>query len=37
MFLKVKSRLYPQLKDLDEILGGPSAWENAQITDGIIL
>ncbi|KAH7710750.1 DNA-directed RNA polymerase III polypeptide [Aphelenchoides avenae] len=30
---KVSSRLYPQLKDLDEVLGGPSAWQNAQITD----
>ncbi|VDN27859.1 unnamed protein product [Gongylonema pulchrum] len=29
----IKSRLYPKLKDLDEVLGGPSAWENAQITD----
>uniref|UniRef100_A0A915D8G9 TFIIS-type domain-containing protein n=1 Tax=Ditylenchus dipsaci TaxID=166011 RepID=A0A915D8G9_9BILA len=29
----VTSRTYPQLKNLDEVLGGPSAWENAQITD----
>ncbi|KAH7699009.1 DNA-directed RNA polymerase III polypeptide [Aphelenchoides avenae] len=30
---RVSSRLYPQLKDLDEVLGGPSAWQNAQITE----
>ncbi|OZC08014.1 hypothetical protein X798_05010 [Onchocerca flexuosa] len=29
----IRSRHYPKLKDLDEVLGGPSAWENAQITD----
>ncbi|VDM44996.1 unnamed protein product [Toxocara canis] len=29
----IKSRVYPKLKDLDEVLGGPGAWENAQITD----
>ncbi|KAH7680410.1 Protein RPC-11, partial [Aphelenchoides avenae] len=23
---RVSSRLYPRLKDLDEVLGGPSAW-----------
>lgn len=32
---QIKSRVYPKLKDLDEVLGGPGAWENAQITDGI--
>ncbi|VDO28211.1 unnamed protein product [Onchocerca flexuosa] len=31
--LQIRSRHYPKLKDLDEVLGGPSAWENAQITD----
>uniref|UniRef100_A0A914C6P6 DNA-directed RNA polymerase subunit n=1 Tax=Acrobeloides nanus TaxID=290746 RepID=A0A914C6P6_9BILA len=29
----VTSRVYPRLKDLDEVLGGPSAWENAQVTE----
>ncbi|KAI6243731.1 DNA-directed RNA polymerase subunit [Aphelenchoides fujianensis] len=29
----VSSKLYPKLKDLDEVLGGPSAWENAEITE----
>ncbi|VDN06902.1 unnamed protein product [Thelazia callipaeda] len=29
----IRSRYYPKLKDLDEVLGGPGAWENAQITD----
>ncbi|KHN87115.1 m7GpppX diphosphatase [Toxocara canis] len=32
----IKSRVYPKLKDLDEVLGGPGAWENAQITDGTL-
>uniref|UniRef100_A0A0N5AHC6 DNA-directed RNA polymerase subunit n=1 Tax=Syphacia muris TaxID=451379 RepID=A0A0N5AHC6_9BILA len=31
--LQLQSRFYPKLKDLDEVLGGPGAWENAQITD----
>lgn len=31
---QITSRVYPQLKSLDEVLGGPSAWEHAQITDG---
>ncbi|CAI4226042.1 unnamed protein product [Auanema sp. JU1783] len=30
---KISSRIYPKLKDLDEVLGGPSAWESAQVTD----
>ncbi|KAK6113423.1 Transcription factor S-II (TFIIS) family protein [Brugia pahangi] len=29
----IRSRHYPKLKDLDEVLGGPGAWENAQITN----
>ncbi|KAK0407481.1 hypothetical protein QR680_019218 [Steinernema hermaphroditum] len=29
----ISSKFCPKLKDLDEVLGGPSAWENAQITD----
>ncbi|KAI1718837.1 transcription factor s-II (TFIIS) domain-containing protein [Ditylenchus destructor] len=29
----VTSRIYPRLKDLDEVLGGPGAWENAQVTE----
>ncbi|KAK6034135.1 zinc finger CDGSH type [Cooperia oncophora] len=28
---KVSSRIYPKLKDLEEVLGGPSVWDNAQI------
>lgn len=31
---KISNRLYPKLKDVDEVLGGPGAWDNAQITDG---
>lgn len=31
----VSSRIYPKLKDIDDVLGGPGAWENAQVTDGI--
>ncbi|PIO57392.1 transcription factor S-II [Teladorsagia circumcincta] len=27
---KVSSRIYPKLKDLEEVLGGPSVWDNAQ-------
>uniref|UniRef100_A0AC35U897 DNA-directed RNA polymerase subunit n=1 Tax=Rhabditophanes sp. KR3021 TaxID=114890 RepID=A0AC35U897_9BILA len=30
---EIRSRMYPELKDMDEVLGGPSSWENAQITD----
>ncbi|PAV90963.1 hypothetical protein WR25_19912 [Diploscapter pachys] len=30
---KVSSKIFPKLKDLDEVLGGPSAWENAQKTE----
>uniref|UniRef100_A0A915L3W3 DNA-directed RNA polymerase subunit n=1 Tax=Romanomermis culicivorax TaxID=13658 RepID=A0A915L3W3_ROMCU len=30
---KMGSRLYPKLKDVDEVLGGPGAWDSAQITD----
>jgi len=30
---KVSNRLYPKMKDVDEVLGGPGAWDNAQITD----
>ncbi|KAE9416114.1 hypothetical protein Angca_004057 [Angiostrongylus cantonensis] len=30
---KVSSRIYPKLKDLEEVLGGPSVWDNAQVTD----
>uniref|UniRef100_A0A914WPI8 DNA-directed RNA polymerase M/15kDa subunit domain-containing protein n=1 Tax=Plectus sambesii TaxID=2011161 RepID=A0A914WPI8_9BILA len=26
---KVSSRVYPKLKDLDEVLGGPDAWKSA--------
>ncbi|KAK0416359.1 hypothetical protein QR680_012437 [Steinernema hermaphroditum] len=29
----ISSKHCPKLKDLDDVLGGPSAWENAQITD----
>ncbi|CAI2350917.1 unnamed protein product [Caenorhabditis sp. 36 PRJEB53466] len=29
----VSSRIYPKLKDIDDVLGGPGAWENAQVTD----
>ncbi|CAD5234759.1 unnamed protein product [Bursaphelenchus xylophilus] len=29
----VSSRLYPKMKDLDEVLGGPGAWENAEVTE----
>ncbi|KAI6191222.1 DNA-directed RNA polymerase subunit [Aphelenchoides bicaudatus] len=29
----ISSRLYPKLKDLDEVLGGPGAWANAEVTD----
>ncbi|KAK5975462.1 DNA-directed RNA polymerase subunit, partial [Trichostrongylus colubriformis] len=28
---KVSSRIYPKLKDLEEVLGGPSVWDNAQV------
>jgi hypothetical protein len=35
MRVQVSWRLYPKLKDVDEVLGGPEAWSNAQITDGI--
>ena len=31
---KVKSRIYPKLKDIDDVLGGTSAWEVADITQG---
>uniref|UniRef100_A0A7E4UT21 DNA-directed RNA polymerase subunit n=1 Tax=Panagrellus redivivus TaxID=6233 RepID=A0A7E4UT21_PANRE len=30
---EIRSRLYPRLKDIDDVLGGPSAWENAQQTE----
>ncbi|KAK6019097.1 putative transcription factor S [Ostertagia ostertagi] len=30
---KVSSRIYPKLKDLEEVLGGPSVWDNAQVTN----
>lgn len=33
----MSSRFYPKLKDVDEVLGGPAAWENAQVTEGEIL
>jgi len=29
----ITSRIYPKSKDLDDVLGGPSAWQNAQVTD----
>ncbi|CAO4375609.1 unnamed protein product [Caenorhabditis nigoni] len=29
----ISSRIYPKLKDIDDVLGGPGAWENAQVTD----
>ncbi|EYB98125.1 hypothetical protein Y032_0134g1869 [Ancylostoma ceylanicum] len=30
---KVSSRIYPKLKDLEEVLGGPSVWDNAQVRE----
>ncbi|KJH50103.1 transcription factor S-II [Dictyocaulus viviparus] len=31
--VQVSSRIYPKLKDLEEVLGGPSVWDNAQVTN----
>lgn len=30
---EIRSRLYPRLKDIDDVLGGPAVWENAQVTE----
>lgn len=31
----VSSRTYPKLKDVDDVLGGASAWENVDSTDAV--
>ena len=31
---KVGSRVYPKLKEVDDVLGGKSAWENVDSTEG---
>ncbi|KAE9551985.1 hypothetical protein FO519_004809 [Halicephalobus sp. NKZ332] len=30
---EIRSRIYPRLKDIDDVLGGPNVWENAQVTE----
>lgn len=30
------SRKYPRLKEVDDVLGGASAWENVDSTEGIL-
>ncbi|VDP14445.1 unnamed protein product [Soboliphyme baturini] len=32
---KITDTLYPKMKNLDEVLGGPEAWSNAQVTDSM--
>ena len=32
---KVGSKVYPKLKEVDDVLGGKSAWENVDSTQGI--
>ncbi|VDI76177.1 Hypothetical predicted protein [Mytilus galloprovincialis] len=31
---KIGNRKYPKLKEVDDVLGGSSAWENVDSTDG---
>lgn len=31
---KVGSKVYPKLKEVDDVLGGKSAWENVDSTQG---
>jgi hypothetical protein len=32
--LQISNKKYPKLKEVDDVLGGSSAWENVDSTDG---
>ena len=34
VLVKISSRKYPHLKELDDVLGGSAAWENVDATEG---
>lgn len=34
IFLQISNKKYPKLKEVDDVLGGSSAWENVDSTDG---